>query len=170
MERFQDQRLGLSSTLMRTPDASPLRRLSCVVRTPPHRRHSGRLSKRKLRIRLLPDHDVCRRSKRRLDRRDSHSAQTLLDVFYTVEANKEQRLSSNSIKKKKTPVEMNLHIKSTSSIFGIHFQFYPACALTEIGVEKNYRNKKSTNKSLSSKKTSMKKKEQFDRVDVKEDF
>jgi len=170
MERFQDQRLGLSSTLMRTPDASPLRRLSCVVRTPPHRRHSGRLSKRKLRIRLLPDHDVCRRSQRRLDRRDPHSAHTLLDLFYTVEANKEQRLSSNSIKKKKTPVEMNLHIESTLSIFWIHFQFYPACALTEIGVEKNYRNKKSTNKSLSSKKTSMKKKEQFDRVDVKEDF
>ena len=156
MERFQDQRLGLSSTLMRTPDASPLRRLSCVVRTPPHRRHSGRLSKRKLRVRLLPDHDVCRRSQRRLDRRDPHSAQTLLDLFYTVEANKEQRLSSNSVKKKKTPVEMNLHIEYTQTriskktkknqkyflIFWIHFQFYPACALAEIGVEKIYRNKK----------------------------
>jgi hypothetical protein len=50
-----------------------------------------------------------------LDRRDPHSAQTLLDLFYTVEEKKEQRLSSNSVKKKKTPVEMNLHIEYTQT-------------------------------------------------------
>ena len=84
MEQVDDKRLRLPTSPLHSNDAFSIRLLHRVVRATPHRRYPRRRRERQLRRRLLPDHDVCRRSGRRFDRRRARSPQTLLDLLWKV--------------------------------------------------------------------------------------